>query len=223
MLGDEFLDLVPNWYRQKAARYLTVVTDLARLVLLRQYLEEGFDRVIWIDADVIVFDPVLLKVDPELPYGYSREIWIEKRASGSLIATQKINNSACLFSNRSNSLEHLDEYIDACKSTVAGQVKLRDHTEVGTKFLTSRNRQQALPILRGFGLLSPTVQHALLESDAEILNQLVKLQDDTLCAVNLCNFLRAKRKEGVDYADETYSRVVDRLVEAGSYLRRSTP
>jgi hypothetical protein len=213
MMGDEFLDLVPDWYRQKAGPYITVITDLARLVLLRQCLEQGFDRAIWVDADIVVFRPFLLKVDPDLSYGYSREIWIEKECSVGLIAAQKINNSACLFRNDGSSLAHLDEYIGACKSIVARSTKLWDHTEVGTKFLTSRDREQPLPILRGFGLFSPTILQALLDSDAEVLREFFKLQGDPLCAANLCNFLRAKRKDGPGIPDETYSIVLDKLME----------
>jgi hypothetical protein len=213
MMGDEFLDLVPDWYRRKARRYITVITDLARLVLLRQCLEEGFDRAIWVDADMAVFRPSILKVDPDLSYGYSREIWIEKKCSAGLIATRKINNSACLFRNDDISLAHLDEYICACKSIVAGLKELRDHTEVGTKFLTAQDREQPLPILRGFGLFSPTILQAFLDSDAEVLREFLKLQGDPICAANLCNFLRAKRKDGPGVPDKTYSIVLDKLME----------
>jgi len=58
--GDEMLDLAPDWYRDKAstvARGICLVADLGRLVLAREYLRRGVGRVIWVDADVVVFDP----------------------------------------------------------------------------------------------------------------------------------------------------------------------
>jgi hypothetical protein len=212
MMGDEFLTFVPDWYRQKAGRYTTVVTDLARLVLVRECLKTGSDRVIWVDADVVVFNPFILKIDPDLSYGYSREVWIEKKQHTGLIAVRKVNNSACLFCNDDISLTHLNEYIGACQSIVAGLTALKDHTEVGTKFLTSRDGERSLPILRGFGLFSPTILRALLDSDVEVLHRFLELQGDPLCAANLCNFLRAKRKDAPGIADETYLRVLDKLL-----------
>jgi hypothetical protein len=44
------------------------------------------------------------------------------------------------------------------------------------------------------------------------------LQGDPLCAANLCNFLRAKRKDAPGIADETYLRVLDKLLEGRGHL-----
>jgi hypothetical protein len=45
-----------------------LVSDLARLTLARDYLAQGYDRALWVDADVVVFDPDALALDPpELP------------------------------------------------------------------------------------------------------------------------------------------------------------
>jgi hypothetical protein len=212
MMGDELLNLVPDWYRAKAGRYVTVVTDLARLVLVRRFLDEGFDRVIWIDADVIVFDPSALKINLDSSYAYCREIWVKRNTRAGLLSTRKINNSACLFLNDGAALAHLDEYVDTCKSIIARLTEVRDHTEVGTKFLTSLNRERPLPIIPGFGLFSPTILRAVLDCDRGVLSEFVQLQGDTIGAANLCNFLRG-REAGV--TDEMLSAVLDKLVEGG--------
>jgi len=215
MMGDELFNLVPDWYRAKAGRHVTVVTDLARLVLIRRFLDEGFGRVIWIDADVIVFDPSALKINLDCSYAYCREIWVKRNSRAGLITAHKVNNSACLFLNDSAALAHLDEYIDTCKSMIVRLTKVRDHTEVGTKFLTSLNRERPLHFIPGFGLLSPTILRAVLDCDRGVLSEFVQLQGDTIGAANLCNFLRGS-EAGV--TDEMFSAVIDRLVDSGVSL-----
>ena len=94
--GDEFLELPPAWYRRKSAQHITVVADLARLLLMRQCFLEGFDRTIWIDADVVVFNPDLLSIDPELSFGYSREVWVEQAQLDDVISHRRsITQLAC--------------------------------------------------------------------------------------------------------------------------------
>lgn len=212
-MGDGFLDLVPDWYRRIACEHITVVADLARLLLARQCLEEGFDRVVWIDADLAVFNPRGLCLDPSLSYGYCREVWVERDRSSRISAFLKVNNSACSFRNDHDARTHLDDYIAACTSIVAGLTHLRDHTEVGTKFLTSQHQQRSLPILRGFGLISPVVMQALLSSETEVLKLFMTWQGGPLHGANLCNFFRATTKVGPRITDEVYSAVLDKLME----------
>jgi hypothetical protein len=218
IIGDEFLDLVPNGYRQKARHHITVVADLARLLLAQQCLAEGFDRVIWIDADLAIFNPQRLGLDPGLSYGYCREVWVEKNRFGRIHASLKVNNAACLFRNDNVARAHLDDYIDACTSIVAGFTRVRDHTEVGTKFLTSRDRQRSLPVLAGFGLINPVIMQALLTSDIEVLKHFMTWQDGPLYGANLCNFFRPKTEGGPGISDEVYSAVLDKLMESEGYL-----
>jgi len=218
IIGDEFLDLVPDWYRRKSRQRITVVADLARLLLARRCLGEGFDRVVWIDADVAIFNPRGLRLDPDLSYAYSREVWVEKDRSGQFDATLKINNSACLFCNDHVARTHLEEYIAACTSIMAGLTRIRDHTEVGTKWLTSQDRQRPLPILRGFGLINPVIMKAVLTSNLELLQRFMTWQDGPIHGANLCNFFRAQTESGQGITDEVYSAVLDRLMEREGYL-----
>jgi len=215
MLGDEFLELVPHWYRAKAHGYITVVADLARLVLIRRNLELGYDRVLWIDADVVVFDPSALSVDVEAPYAYSREVWVERSAGGALKFLAKVNNSACLFSNSREAFAHLNGYIARCKSTIAGLRTITDHTIVGTRLLTALNRKKPLPILPGFALFSPAILEAILESNRSLLMAFAKLHEGRIGAANLCNFLK-QWNNGIN--DEMASAVLARLAANQSLL-----
>jgi len=114
----------------------------------------------------------------------------------------------------------LDDYISTCISTVEGPPQLQDHTEVGTKLLTRLNQKAPLPILEGFGLVSPLVIQALLARDHDLLNQFMYHQGAPLYAVNLCNFFRAQTVGDLGLIpDEAFLAVLDELLTSqGSIL-----
>jgi hypothetical protein len=205
--GDEFLALAPEWYRQKAGASITVVTDLARLLLIRNALQAGFECAVWMDIDVLIFNAQRLTVDTEIPFGYSQQAWLEK---GDLYPA--INNSVCLFRNQRESLAHLEEYIDACLSIMKALPQVEDHTEVGTKYLTARHRQSPLPILKGFGLLSPAIMEAVLQEDDATIARFVAAQGGPIYAANLCNFFRSPKEGFSKVPDSTFSAVVQELI-----------
>jgi hypothetical protein len=222
-VGDELLGLAPEWFRQKAGRYTTIITDLARLLCIRQFLSAGADRVLWIDADVIIFRPDSLRIDPDLSYAYSKEVWCLKDEKHEIKTLLKINNAACLFRNTTASLTHLNQYIDHCLSTVEQTEKIADHTLIGTRHLTAQGFTR-LPVLPGFGLLSPTVMNAILTGDNEVLARFTQQHDGPICAANLCNFFRSKNAFADRIEDKVYSAVMDKLLEtSGQCLMAPIP
>src|ERR1700737_2412763 len=54
-IDDRLFDYVPDWYRRGAGDNVQVVTNLARLLMARSLLAD-YERTIWVDADVLVFD-----------------------------------------------------------------------------------------------------------------------------------------------------------------------
>ena len=64
--GNEIFELVPTWYRERADGRLPVMTDLGRLILVREALGSGARSVFWIDADIFIFDSLCRHV------GYTR-------------------------------------------------------------------------------------------------------------------------------------------------------
>ena len=196
------------------------MTDLARLLLARACLQQGFDRVIWVDADVVIFSPDLLQLDRNLSYGFSREVWVYKDDLGKVSVSVRVNNSVCMFCNDHIGRRILDQYISACISTVEGLPQVQDHTEVGTKLLTSLDREAPLPILNGFGLVSPLIIQALLTRDDDLLTQFMYHQGAPLYAVNLCNFFRAHQLDQLGIIpDGVFLAVLDELLTSkGSIL-----
>lgn len=210
-VGDELLALPPEWFRKKAGRYLNIVTDLGRLLCAREFLARGADCVLWIDADVLIFQPDALNLDSNLSYGYSKEAWCRKDDQGRISASLKVNNAACLFRGDEAGRAHLDGYIEDCLSILEATDKVRDHTLIGTRYLTAKNNQSGLPVLRGFGLLSPLVMRAIMNADDEVLACFGAHHGEPIYAANLCNFFRGSGGSGI--ADDIYSAVVDALTQ----------
>jgi len=211
-VGDELFELAPEWFRQKAGRFTTIITDLARLLCIRQCLSAGADRVLWVDADVVVFRPDSLKINPDLAYAYAKEIWCWKDKQGGIQTSLKINNAACLFRGTAEGLAHLNEYIDDCLAIVERTPKIGDHTLIGTRRLTAMGFAR-LPVLPGFGLLSPAIMNAILTGDHEVLARFTRQHAEPICAANLCNFFRSKSAADKGIADDVFAAVVSKLIE----------
>ncbi len=56
-LGDELFEAVPNWYMSKVGGRMPIAADLGRLRWAQRFLKGGYDWVIWMDADMLVFAP----------------------------------------------------------------------------------------------------------------------------------------------------------------------
>src|SRR5581483_406260 len=81
-VGDELFDLCGQDYLAQVRHAdVRAITNLARLELIRLKLAEGYDRAIWIDADVFVFAPHKLKLEIATRYAFARETWIWARAN----------------------------------------------------------------------------------------------------------------------------------------------
>jgi len=65
LIGDEIFSIIPDWYWEKTSHQKVIATDLARLLLAKQFLKNGYDRAIWFDADVLIFAPEFLTIPIE--------------------------------------------------------------------------------------------------------------------------------------------------------------
>src|SRR5205085_12081453 len=82
LAGEEFYDLCGQEFLRRGQKNPRAITNLARLVATRRQLDAGYRQVIWMDADVFVFDSEKLVFDfptERLTTGYAfgREVWID--------------------------------------------------------------------------------------------------------------------------------------------------
>lgn len=182
-LGDELFELVPSWYMNKVAGRLPVATDYARLVLMRQVLEdEEFDQVIWLDADVLVIDPTLcLECSGSCAFG--QETWIQEE-KGKLQTRKNVHNAVCLFRRENVVLPFLIETVASIIRRVDGD-RIAPQM-VGPKLLSSLHSLCDFDLLPEVGALSPALAAAIGAGGGRALELFREQSSRPPKALNLC-------------------------------------
>src|SRR5687768_12761993 len=96
-IDDRFFESCPAWYREKVRDNVLLMSDLARIVLARELHREGFDRTVWVDADILIFAPDAFDVhagDADQPYAFCDELWVSFE-QGKFVGRRKVNNAVC--------------------------------------------------------------------------------------------------------------------------------
>lgn len=151
LLGGELLDLAPGWVHDAAGDSVLPVTDVARLVLLRDRLAAGHDRVVWLDADVLVWDPAVVDVEVGAGIGVCVERWVTGAPGGGLQALPYVSNAALSC----RSVEAVEALLEAALDRVrAGDVRARS---LGPDLLTPMHQDTPFGEVRGLSVLSPHV------------------------------------------------------------------
>ena len=102
--GDEIFEPLSVKLRHKTRHRKAVASDLARLYALRAALAEGYQQAVWVDADVLVFDPDALTL-PDTDHAFGRENWVQLTDSGKPRIYRRIHNAVMSFSAESSFLD----------------------------------------------------------------------------------------------------------------------
>ena len=205
---DGFLARAPDWFRAKAGPEICPVTDLARLVVAKELLAEGYERTIWVDADMLVFDPEALHVAPERGFVLCHELWLFTDPTGVRRASHRVNNSVAAFC--AGSL-HLDFFIDACVR-IGRQREVIGKLDVGTAFLSQLRQILPFPLLDNVGMLGPAFLAEIASGKLAGVAEYVQALPGPLASVNLCGSLQGQQVHGVVADDAMFDAVVERLV-----------
>ena len=216
-VGDKIFDLLPDDYRKAAAGRVPILTDLGRLLLIRQALQGPFERAIWVDADVLVFNSDFLSVPSNIGYAFCREIWVQPsgRMPYGLKCYRNVHNAFCLF-ERGNAF--LDFYIHACERIVGAAAGQMPNQIVGTKLLTALHNMVGLPLLETVGMFSPMVVRDVAAGRGEAVSRLRREISGPLAAANLCSSLLGREIDGVALTKTLMEQVCCRLLEEGFAL-----
>lgn len=218
-VDDRFFDCVPDWYREKVLGQKQLMSDLARLILARELLDKGYERVIWIDADVAVFDPD--RFDLPLTSAFCREIWVTRIASLFTYYRRKVNNAVAVFT-RDNGF--LDEYIEDCQRIVRQKRGTLSPGEVGTVYLTKRYRQNHYPLIRSVGLFSPILLQGIAAGNERLIACYLRRMGSPIYAANLTLSYRNRSFRGVEMQDAMYEEILDELLRTqGELINRHAP
>ena len=213
-VDDEIFDLLPKNYRQIADKRVPILTDLGRLLLIRRAISGAYRTAIWVDADVLVFDPALLSIPLGVGHAFCREMWVQNdpNKKGSFRVYKNVHNAVCLF-ERGDAF--LNFYVYACERIVTASQGLVPNQIVGTKFLTALHNIVAFPLINSVGMLSPVVLRDIASGGGEAIDCLIAELPDPLAAVNLCMSLVGGTGEGVQLSDQRMELICDRLMAQG--------
>ena len=121
---------------------------------MRDYLDRGYDRAVWLDADVLVFAPQLLKIDTQSGYAFSHEVVLGELPDGRIhISAPSINNAAMVFEKNHPMLEFYRFATEAIlRNAPPGEIA---RTAVGPQFLRALNGAMPIERLTSVGLFTP--------------------------------------------------------------------
>jgi hypothetical protein len=209
-LGDELFDRLPSELRVKVADQPVVASDLARLVLAEEALAEGFERVIWVDADVLVLDPARFEL-PAAAALFGREIWVQAGENGKLKVYRKIHNAFMAFAANEPvlpfyrmSAERILSRYDAGTGPMVPQL-------IGPKLITLLHNAIGFDVLETAGMLSPLVAREVLAGGGPALDRFLRESAERPRALNLCG--SSVRSQAL--SDAEMSCLVDRLQSSG--------
>jgi len=214
-IGDELFDQVPDWYMRKVAGRMPIASDLGRLLWIKNLLDQGeADTVVWLDADVLVFAPALLKVAPVSSCVFGQELWIQKnlskvsaksgekpqRQKGTWQARKNVHNALAAFRKGCPVLPFLIEVIQRMMRRV--DANFIAPQMMGPKLLSNLHNLADFELMPSVGALSPDVildlagkQAGHKETGVEnlqgarkgALQALLAKQTEPLLAANLCS------------------------------------
>ena len=189
ILDDRFLDLPPSWVRQRCDNNLYAATDVARLIWAQDVLSRDHERVIWADADILVFAPDALArhVGAVQGHGFARELFL--RVTGRRTEPHWGLNNALMVFDRGDPV--LADYLRACLKRLEG---FRDgevpRTAMGPTLLQQLDATQRLHRIEGVGLFTPAMLEPFAAGRDALMRQYVAHCAVPPAAANLCHFMR---------------------------------
>ncbi|HEX4052931.1 MAG TPA: hypothetical protein VHX86_01570 [Tepidisphaeraceae bacterium] len=219
-IDDRFFDCVPEKYRAKTTDKI-MLSDLARLMMSKQLLGEGYQRTVWVDGDVVVFAPDSWELPTDHDYYFCYEIMPVNRSSAGFRFDVRANNAVSIFS-AGNPFQ--DFYIHACEQIMDGNAN-PEHWALGTYFLSWLRRAFPLPLLHNVGTFGPRVLKDLAHGTTDVLPLYVRATNVPLVAANCCVSMRDKLVTSpIEITDDLCTAAIDRCIESGGevvnrYLR----
>lgn len=181
-MGDELFASLPAAIVEKTRHQPVIATDLARLHVLQDALKSGYQGVIWMDADFLVFNPSRF-VLPDQACAVGREVWVQRDSHGRLKVYKKVHNAFLLF-RRGNSF--LDFYTDTATRLLSLNRGDIPPQFIGPKLLTALHNVAMLPVMETAGMFSPQVVEAINRGGGAALELFIRHSPQPVAAANLC-------------------------------------
>jgi len=77
-VDDRLFDYVPAWLRERVRHAKLPMSDYARVALANAILQRGYQRSIWVDIDVVIFDTVSFQANNGArEFALTAEVWFD--------------------------------------------------------------------------------------------------------------------------------------------------
>jgi hypothetical protein len=225
-LGDELFEPVPAWFRSRVRESRVAMSDLARLEWAAGFLAQGAERVVWVDADVAVFDPESLKIPVEREFAFCGEVWLDRRPDGTLAGDRRVNNAVSVYVTGNSFLEY---YRYACRQLARNASIPLGKISFGTAFLTLQHRLLGFRLLENVGMLTPPMLHDIGRGGSEQMHHAYGIHlSAPMYAGNFCSSFRGLDYGGSIMEDAIYDGALARLIATrggavNDFLRRPRP
>ena len=194
-IGDEIFAPLDAELLDKTRSQRMIASDLARLISLQQGLAEGYDCVVWCDADFLIFGPDEF-VLPDSEYALGREVWIQQDDRKGLRAFVKVHNAFLMF-RKGNS------FLDFYRATAERLLRLNQGCMppqfIGPKWLTALHNIALCPVLESAAMLSPLVMRDCIAGRGDALTLFRQKSSVTPSGANLSSSL--SEREGLGDAE----------------------
>ncbi len=195
-IDDALFDFVPNTIRPKLSDYPPMMADIARLEWMKHVLEsERFaDRVVWLDADVFVFAPAVIDIDPAFDFAVGRQVWVQQDDDQDLKVYRQVHNAVLTFKRGSPLLEFL---VYSIMRMARRLEQISSPQMFGPKLLTALHNITGFDVIESVGMASPLVLHDLAQGEGVAFDHLMEASEHPIGALNLCSSYRGQIRDGV--------------------------
>lgn len=205
LIHDELFDYVPAGLKSHIGHQTVVASDIARLAWLQEMLSQGYERVIWCDADLLIFR----YFEPhDSSHAFGREVWVQLK-DGRPRAYRKIHNAYMAFTAESPVLgfyrESAERLLAKARMPVVPQF-------VGPKLLTALDNLVGFAVEERVGMLSPLALQTYKNGGGDAIDLTLDGHKEKPCAFNLSASYMGKASDGVCNQTEDYHAVINALL-----------
>jgi hypothetical protein len=208
----EFWCHAPEWFRERCGPEFGPVTDVARVYMMKEQFERGAECVVWIDADVLVFDPQNLRIPTQADFFGIKEITILTFPDGSARSSPEGVNGAVLGARRGSAL--FDVYLKSIECVAHDYPdKVLPRTVAGPQLLTRLASTNHMECLTTVGLFTPAILNEIALGQTRLPALFSRSFGYRVAAANLCHFFRGILPEGsTAQYDAMMLKAIDELV-----------